>query len=151
MSADHSRARRAFLADQHAAIAAQHRDAIERLAHTTGHLDGRHPAVRVIVSRLRELAEAGQLGLCEHLDPAAPRRAHWIAARPDRLLCDLCLVTVGGAFAQQRSLGCDVCGVGMRPAELEGIRIAVASTMVFGLLCPTCVVSTAAEAPGGAS
>lgn len=135
-------ARATFLADQTAGAATEQAEHLQRFADSIGADTARavtHPVVRRFTKRLVLWRRAGLIVDCEHLDPGAPQPVHWLPAMPDKLLCRICLVAVGGVLHQRAELTCDHCQRVTHPHDLEGVRIAAGSVLVLASICPDCV------------
>lgn len=104
------------------------------------------PAVRVILMQLNDLAESGELGMCLHVRPRAPRPAVWVPWAPRKLRCPDCATIAGAGIAGTTAdRQCDMCGhigkginkLSFLTAPVEYRQVVVPIFVTFGL-CNRC-------------
>jgi hypothetical protein len=103
-------------------------------------------AAQTVFTRLVELLDSGELGMCVHVRPHAPNPAIWTAWSPSKLRCLPCAETAGtGIKGTKEDRRCDACGyIGARVYQISKLtppvkyrQLILPILVIFGL-CPRC-------------
>lgn len=129
--------RKPFVKDQRAAAAVEAAAAWSRRNPVLASVGRRSSAVRALVDRLTEEAEAGRVDMCEHVGSLAYLGV--VHLYPDGgLVCRLCAITLTSLRSEWSCDGCGTAGAAAGGPTLSSSTFEVGGYLVMAMLCPDC-------------